>query len=47
MRPRPDSIAPGQESDWAYPRAAIVEPSVAHLTIEHAGVIVADRCLPP
>jgi uncharacterized protein (DUF427 family) len=42
MRPRPDSVAPGQESVWAYPRPAITELSGSHLTIEHAGVIVAD-----
>ena len=42
MRPRPDPIAPGQESVWAFPRPAIAERSAAHIVIEHAGVIVAD-----
>ncbi len=42
MRPRADPAAPGQESVWAYPRPAIAEPSVAHIVIEHARVIIAD-----
>lgn len=42
MRPRPDPAAPGQESVWAYPRPAIVEPSSAHILIEHAGAVVSE-----
>lgn len=41
MRPRPDPVAPGQQSVWAYPRPAIAEPTGAHIVIEHAGVIIA------
>ncbi len=42
MRPRPDPVAAGQESVWAYPRPAIAEPTSAHVMIEHRGVIIAD-----
>jgi uncharacterized protein (DUF427 family) len=42
MRPQPDLPAPGQESVWRYPRPAVAEPSLRHIHIEHAGVIVAD-----
>lgn len=42
MRPKPDPVAPGQESVWSFPRPAIAELSPAHIVIEHAGVIVAD-----
>ena len=45
MRPRPDPIAPGQESVWFYPRPAIAEPTSARIVIEHRGVIVADTRL--
>lgn len=41
-RPRPDPVAPGQESVWTYPRPAVAEPTSAHIVIEHRGVIVAD-----
>lgn len=42
MRPRPDPVAPGQESVWDFPRPAIAQPSAAHVVIEHAGIVVAD-----
>ena len=42
MRPRPEPVAPGQESVWLYPRPAIAEPSDRHIRIEHRGVVVAD-----
>lgn len=42
MRPRPDPVAPGQESVWAYPRPPVAEPTAAHVMIEHAGHIIAD-----
>ncbi len=42
MRPRPDPVAPGQQSVWDYPRPAIAEPSVRHVRIEHRGTVVAD-----
>ena len=42
MRPRPDPVAPGQESVWRYPRPAIAQPSNRHVRIEHRGVLVAD-----
>lgn len=42
MRPRPDSVAPGQESVWLYPRPAIAQLSERHIRIEHRGVVIAD-----
>ena len=42
MSPRPDPIAAGQESVWAYPRPAIAERTSAHVRIEHAGLVIAD-----
>ena len=42
MRPFPDSLRPGQESVWFYPRPARAGPSTAHITIEHHGTTVAD-----
>lgn len=42
MRPKPDPVAPGQESVWHYPRPAIAEPSQRRIVIEHAGIVVVD-----
>lgn len=42
MIPKPDPVAPSQESVWAFPRPAIAEPTRAHVVIEHAGTIVAN-----
>lgn len=42
MRPRPQPVAPGQESVWDYPRPAIAEPCSSRIVIEHGGIIVAD-----
>lgn len=42
MRPRPDPVAPGQESVWAYPRPAVAEPCASRVVIEHAGLVIAD-----
>ncbi len=42
MRPTPDPVAPGQESDWSFPRPAIAQASAAHIVIVHAGTVVAD-----
>ena len=42
MRPRPDPVAPGQESVWQYPRPAVAQPSDRHIRITHAGIVVAD-----
>ena len=42
MIPRPDSVAPGQESVWSFPRPAIAVPTRTHVVIEHAGTIVAE-----
>ena len=42
MRPRPDPVAPGQESVWDYPRPAVAQPSYRRVRIEHHGVVVAD-----
>ncbi|GAA1903117.1 DUF427 domain-containing protein [Lapillicoccus jejuensis] len=46
MRPVPITPGPGQESVWAYPRPPRVEPVTVRLTVELAGVVVADtdRC---
>lgn len=42
MTPRPDPVAPGQQSVWSFPRPAIAEPCASRIMIEHRGVIVAD-----
>lgn len=42
MRPKPDPVAPGQESVWRYPRPAIAEASDRHIRIVHADIVVAD-----
>lgn len=42
MRPRPDPVAPGQESVWTYPRPAIAEPSPHRIEIRHGGLVIAD-----
>ena len=42
MIPKPDPVAPGQESVWAYPRPAIAERTRARILIEHGGTIIAD-----
>ena len=42
MRPRPDPVGPGQQSVWSFPRPPRVEPSAAHIVIEHHGIVVAD-----
>ena len=42
MRPTPDSVGPGQESVWDYPRPAVARPTVAHIRIVHKGIVVAD-----
>ena len=42
MRPEPDPVAPGQESVWSFPRPAVAQRSIAHIVIEHGGLIVAD-----
>lgn len=42
MRPKPDPVAPGQESVWDYPRPAIAQPSRRHIRIVHAGIVVAE-----
>jgi uncharacterized protein (DUF427 family) len=42
MHPRPDPVAPGQESVWSFPRPAIAEACSAHIVIVHRGVTIAD-----
>ena len=42
MRPPPDSVGPGQESVWAFPRPAIARPTDARVRIEHRGRVVAN-----
>ncbi len=38
----PDRVLPGQESVWDYPRPAVAQPCARHVTIQHAGQIIAD-----
>jgi len=38
----PDTVRPGQESVWDYPRPAIAQRSDRHVLIEHRGVTLAD-----
>ncbi len=40
--PRPDAVAPGQESVWSYPRPAIAEACSARIVIIHHGMTIAD-----
>ena len=42
MTVTPDSIGPGQESVWAFPRPSVAQPSARHLRIEHHGCVVAE-----
>ena len=42
MRPRPDRVAPGQESVWRYPRPAIAEPTARRLRVIHRAIVIAD-----
>lgn len=46
MRPRPDPVAPGQESVWRYPRPAVAQASTRHVRVEHGGVVIADTRAP-
>ncbi len=41
-RPRPDPVAPGQESVWDYPRPPRLEPSDAHVVVTFGGGVVVD-----
>jgi uncharacterized protein (DUF427 family) len=40
--PKPDPIAPGQESVWDYPRPAIAEPTTSHLKVVFGGEVIAE-----
>ena len=40
--PKPDSIRPGQESVWDYPRPPIARLSQAHVVVELGGIVIAD-----
>lgn len=42
MIPRPDPVAPGQQSVWSFPRPAIAEPCTSHVVIEHHGMTIVD-----
>lgn len=44
MRPKPDPVAPDQESVWRFPRPAVAEASDRRVRIEHRSVLVADTC---
>jgi uncharacterized protein (DUF427 family) len=43
-RPQADPVLPGQESVWAFPRPAIAERTSLRVTIQHAGLVLADSC---
>ena len=38
----PDSVAPGQESVWDYPRPPRAEPTSRHIRIAHGGMALAE-----
>jgi uncharacterized protein (DUF427 family) len=40
--PEPESLGPGQESVWDYPRPAICEPTSRQVQIIHQGIAVVD-----
>lgn len=40
--PRRIEPGPGQESVWDYPRPPRVEPTDAHLRVEHRGIVLAE-----
>lgn len=42
MRPKRIEPGPGQESVWDYPRPPRVEPTDAHVVVEHGGIVIAD-----
>lgn len=42
MHPKPDPVAPGQESVWDYPRPAIAQRFAGHLRIELGGRTIAE-----
>jgi len=46
VRPKPDPVAPGQESVWDYPRPAIAESTRRHVRIEHRGIVIAETRRP-
>jgi uncharacterized protein (DUF427 family) len=46
MKPRPEPLAPGQESVWNYPRPAIAESTRRHVRIEHRGIVIAETRRP-
>jgi uncharacterized protein (DUF427 family) len=45
-RPVPDPVAPGQESVWDYPRPPRLERTGHHVTVAHAGALVAESRRP-
>jgi uncharacterized protein (DUF427 family) len=46
MKPRPEPLAPGQESVWNYPRPAIAESTRRHVRIEHRRIAIAETRRP-
>ena len=42
MEPTRIEPGPGQESVWDYPRPPALDPTDAHVVVEHAGATVAD-----
>ena len=40
--PKPDPVAPGQESVWDYPRPPRLEATERHVRVELEGTVVAD-----
>lgn len=45
-RPKPDPVKPGQESVWDYPRPPALERTSDHVTVTHAGVLIAESRAP-
>src|SRR6195256_3012243 len=42
MRPKPDPVAPGQESVWEYPRPPRLEPGGCRIQVMLGGITIAD-----
>ena len=42
MRPKPDPVAPGQESVWEYPRPPRLEPGGCRIQVVLGGITIAD-----
>lgn len=45
-RPVPESVGPGEESVWDYPRPPLVRAGAERLVVEHRGVLIAETDTP-